>query len=112
MLTGQPGTGTGASFDVLALRDNSRGIRSSGKTTFLKWMTARLIAAHQVVVLCDYEDVRLFYHGKVYIRSAAAGYKHPPEHLTKPYFPMRGLIDVDFQETPPRISGGSSIWPI
>lgn len=72
-------------------------------------MTARLIAARQIVVLCDNQHVRLFYHGRVYIRSAKAGFKHLPEHLTEPYFPMWGLIDVDSE---PRIRGGSDIWPI
>jgi len=75
-------------------------------------MTAVLVAAHQVVVLCNHENVRLFCHGEVYIQSAKTSLNHFPGHLTKPDFPMWGLLDVDFPDKPPRIRGDSDIWPI
>lgn len=40
-----------------------------GKTTFLKFVLARLISAGQVVLLCDNTEVYLFYHGQVYFQT-------------------------------------------
>ena len=38
-------------------------------------MLAWLISAHQVVILCNSVDVRLFYQGKVYSQAAEVGCK-------------------------------------
>ena len=84
-------------------------IRSPGKTTFLMFMLARLISAHQVVLLCDNSELHLFYRGQVYYQSTES-------YITLPQspYPIWSLIDVDFQDRGPPcdITGNLDVWPI
>ena len=87
-------------------------IRSPGKTTFLKFMLARLIQAGQVVLLCDASRTHLFYKGQAYSRSTVPNFDNLPMHLKMPYYPIWALIDVDHKSTEPPISTTRSVWPI
>ena len=75
-------------------------------------MLVRLISAHQVVLLCDSENLFLFYAGQTYSRPAAIGFGGLPERLHTSYYPVWALIDVDFQDRGPGIESHSDIWPI
>ena len=86
-------------------------IRSPGKTTFLKFMLARLISADQVVLLCDFNNIHLFYRGRVYMRLAQFGIENLPKHQEIPYCPVWALIDVDFNDRGPPLSSTSNVWP-
>ena len=88
-----------------------RHIRSLGKTTFLKFMLARLISARQVVVLCDNNRCYLFYAGTVYSRPAEFGFVALPTHKESEDFPVWALIDLDFQERGPQV-GSANVWAI
>ncbi len=109
VLTGQPGIG--ASLRSLPCATTHQRI-FPGKTTFLKFMLARLISARQVVLLCDSSDVHLFYRGQVYFRSAMFGFGGLPKRRRTPYCPIWALIDMDYQHQGPPITGSSNIWPI
>ena len=89
-----------------------RHIRSPGKATFLNFMLARLLAACQVVVMCDNSDVYLFYCGQVYSRPAKSGFWNLPTRKGAWYCPIWALIDVDYQSQEPPIPSEPSIWPI
>ena len=111
VLTGQPGVGvsTNRSFPRAATHQR---IRSPGKTTFLKFMLARLILARQVVVLCDNGSNYLFYAGTVYSRPADdGGFKNLPTNQNVRYFPVWALIDVDYENKGPSV-GSRNVWPI
>src|SRR5258708_10563390 len=101
VLTGQPGIG--ASLRYLPSATTHQHI-SPGKTTFLKFMLARLISARQVVLLCDSSDVHLFYRGQVYFRSAMFGFGGLPKRRRTPYCPIWALIDMDYQHQGPPIT--------
>ena len=85
---------------------------SPGKTTFLKFMLARLISAHQVVLLCDDPETHLFYHGKVYSRSISFGFKDLPRRRVMGYCPIWALIDVGSSAWEPPIVEAMVVWPI
>ena len=88
-------------------------IRSPGKSTFLKFMLARLIATHQVVLLCDSSDAYLFYCGQVYYHPMNDSVFHNlPAHKNIPYCPILSLIDVDYKDRGPPFESSSNIWPI
>ena len=86
--------------------------RPQGKTTFLKFLLARLLSAHQVAILCGNDLIHLFYHGKVYYRPTAYGFKNAPKHRTVRYYPIVALIDVDFKDRGPPIDDDINIWPV
>ena len=88
-----------------------RHVRPPGKTTFLKFMLARLISTRQVVVLCDNRRSYLFYAGTVYSRSAEFGFMNLPERQATRYFPVWALIDVDFENRGPNLAS-TNVWPI
>jgi hypothetical protein len=75
-------------------------------------MLARLISARQVVLLCDTSNTYLFYHQRVHTRPTASGFEDLPRLQETPYYPIWALIDVDFQDYGPPITGSSNIWPI
>jgi len=79
---------------------------------FLDFVLARLISARQVVLLCDTFTVHLFYHGKVYSRPTQCGFGDLPKRRGAPYCPIWALIDMDYQDQGPLMSGGDRIWPI
>ena len=87
-------------------------ICSPGKTTFIKFMLARLISAHQVVLLYSNFKVHLFYHGQVYTRPAESGFDYLPRHQKTRYCPIWALIDVDSRDQGPPITPDDNIWPI
>ena len=89
-----------------------RCIYSLGKSTFLNFMLAQLISAHQVVLVCKSSETHLFYHGQVYSRSTGAGLCGLPTRQQTRYCPIWALIDVDYQDRGPPIDDGSNIWPI
>ena len=89
-----------------------RPIRSPGKTTFLKYTLVRLLAARQIVLLCDNEAVFLFYKGQVYRRSNGFNFRDVPRHKSLPYCPIWALIDVDFKNEGPPVNGDLHTWPI
>jgi len=87
-------------------------IYSPGKTTFLKFMLARLISAGQVVLLYHPPKVYLFYNSRVYSRSATYGFEDLPEHRTA-YFPIWALIDGDCPKSKgPAMSSSPLVWPV
>ena len=55
-----------------------RPIRSPGKTTFPKYMLARLISARQIVVLGTRTSAYLFYNGIAYYPPASSGFESLP----------------------------------
>ena len=65
VLIGQPGTGESITGSPLSATTH-QGIPSLGKTTFSKFVLARLISTRQVVVLCDGDKAYLFYNSQVY----------------------------------------------
>jgi hypothetical protein len=73
---------------------------------------ARLVSARQVVLSCDNFEIRLFYQGRVYSRSAMYGFGDLPEHQKTWYCPIWALIDMDFCHHGPPITGRSNVWPI
>ena len=84
---------------------------STGKTTFLKFMLARLISAQQVVLLCDDSATHLFYRGGVYIRPTEPhGFMNLPTHA--PHNPIWALIDVGYEDRGPPLTGSTGVWPI
>jgi hypothetical protein len=87
-------------------------IRSPGKTTFLNFVLARLIAARQVVLTCSSLQVCLFYQGRVYSRPPQSGFYNLPERLDENYYPMWTLVDVDNRKDGPVLPEASNIWPI
>ena len=84
---------------------------SPGKTTFLKYMLARLIVAGQVVVLCDSKINYLFFDDTVYSRPAEFGFDNLPRRIKTAYFPVWALIDVDYKEGEPSLAN-TNVWPI
>ena len=87
-------------------------IHSPGKTTFLKFMLARLIQAGQVVLLCDASRTHLFYKGQAYSRSTVPNFDNFPIHLKMPYYPVWALTYVGHGNTESPISATRSIWPV
>jgi hypothetical protein len=94
------------------LMTTHRRIHSPGKTTFLKFMLARLISARQVVLLCDNGMVYLFYCGKVYSQQTESGFQGLPRRQRTRYCPIWALIDVGFGDQGPPVSLSSNMWPI
>ncbi|KAF9779833.1 hypothetical protein BJ322DRAFT_344792 [Thelephora terrestris] len=92
VLTGQPGT---------------------GKTTFLKFMLARLISNGQVVLLFDNARAHLFYRGQVHYRVMTDVIDGLPR-LTRPgrKSPIWTLVDADIYPLGPPVGGNRDIWPI
>ena len=85
---------------------------SPGKTTFVKFMLAKLISAGQVVLFYHPPKVYLFYHGRVYPRLAAYGFEVLPEHRTA-YYPIWALIDGDCPKgRGPAMSSNPFAWPV
>ena len=76
---------------------------------FQMFMLARLLSAHQVVLLCDNAIIYLFFRRKVYYQSAESYIVLPQSR-----HPIWTLIDVDYQdrEPPNTITDSRSIWPI
>jgi hypothetical protein len=87
-------------------------VHSPGKTTFLNFMLARLISAHQVVVLYDSSDTHLFYRGQAYYRPGGSDFRYLPRRPEAGYYPIWALIDVGSQENGPPFTDRSNIWPI
>jgi len=81
-----------------------------GKTTFLKFMLKQLLSARQVVLLCDNNDVWLFFRGKVYFRPVDSGFRYLPRR--EAYCPIWALIDVDLKDGGAPFQRSSNIWPI
>jgi len=73
-------------------------------------MLARLISANQVVLLCDFPDVYLFFHGRVYTRSSWPF--NLPKRRKMPYWPVWTLIDMGCDGAAPPLSGSPNVWPI
>ena len=73
-------------------------------------MLMRLMAADQVVLLLNASGLRLFYHGKVYLRPAIHGFSGIPRHNKK--YHIWTLIDVDSEEKGPPLDPNLTIWPI
>jgi len=86
--------------------------RPQGKTTFLKFLLAWLLSAHQAAILCDNDFIYLFYHGKVYSRPAVSAFKNAPRHKTSPYYPIWTLIDMDFRDREAPVDDDLNIWPV
>lgn len=85
----------------------------SGKTTYQKFMLARLIATRQVVLLCNNSSAHLFYCGQVYRRPMdVTVFERLPTHKNIEYCPILALIDVDYNNRGPPITDSSNIWPI
>lgn len=75
-------------------------------------MLARLIASRQVVILCDNSEAYLFFAGQVYYNSMN---NNPFRSLPKrenTYCPILTLIDVDYADRGPPLTGSSTVWPI
>ena len=76
---------------------------------FQMFMLARLLSAHQVVLLCDNYKLFLFFRRQVYYQSTGS-------YITLPQspYPIWSLIDVDFQDQGPPydITGDRYVWPI
>ena len=89
-----------------------RRIRSPGKTSFLKFMLIWLLSDQQVVLLCNNRRVYLFYRDEVYSQPTSDGLWALPVHLTDPHHSIWALIDVDYQEHGPPITGDQVVWPI
>ena len=84
-------------------------ICSPGKTIFLRFMLARLISAHQVVLVYAASNSYLFYRGQVYSRSTSCFQDLP----TRPQrCHIWALIDLDDQAQEPAIHTSFNIWPI
>ena len=81
-----------------------------GKTTFLGFMLVRLISARQVVLFCNGNTTYLFYCGNVYSRPIDSGFRNLPGHPN--LHPIWALINVDYKDRGPPISGGTNVWPI
>jgi len=111
VLTGQPGTGASMTRSPPCAATH-RWIRPPGKTTFLPFMLARLVSAHQVVVYYTSGRSVLFYRGEVYTRSALSGFEDLPMIQGILYCPVWTLIDMDFGNGAPPIVEDSNIWPI
>ena len=109
-IIGQPGTGASTKLDRNPRTITHRCIGSAGKTTFLTYMLVRLMAADQIVLLLNASGLRLFYHGKVYLRPAIHGFSGIPEHNTR--YPIWTLVDVDSWEEGPPLDPNLDIWPI
>jgi len=73
-------------------------------------MLIRLLSAGQVVLLCDNNDIWLFYRGKVYFRPVDSGFRFLPHK--GPYRPIWALIDVDYTDRGPPFQRSSDVWPI
>ena len=110
VITGQPGIG-GSPTRSSPHTMTHRPAHSPGKTTFLIFMLARLISAHQVVLLCGNAKIHLFYRGQVYYQPAESDFTLPRSLYDHPIW---SLIDVDFKdrEPPESITGIRSVWPI
>jgi len=92
---------------------NSWRVHFPGKTTFLMFMLIRLIAAHQIVLLCTSASGWLFYQGEVYNRPAISCFNDLPVRKGEGrYSPISTLIDTDSNDRAPSISIGFNIWPI
>ena len=90
-----------------------RRIRSPGKTTFQWFVLTNLISAHQVVLFCNPIHMILFFCGRVYIRLMTSGFdNYLPKHSTERYCPIWALIDMNYNDQGPSITGQSNIWPI
>ena len=76
------------------------------------FMLVQLISAHQVVLFCGSTKVFLFYCGQVYSRSTTFGLDDLPKRRGMYYYPIWALVDVEYQNQGPPISGMSNIWPI
>ena len=111
VVTGQPGTGTSTTRSPPCSATH-RWIHSAGKTTFLTFMLAQLLSAHQVVLYYSLERTILFYRGEVYTRSAQSGFRDLPYHPGISYCPVWTFIDMDYSNTPPPMARESRIWPI
>ena len=80
---------------------------------WLKFMLARLIASHQVVILCDNFEAYLFFAGQVYYHSMNnSPFWNLPEHKNLPYCPILTLIDMDYADRAPPLTSRANIWPI
>jgi len=79
---------------------------------FLKFMLARLISDRQVVLLYDTYTAFLFFHGKVYSRPTQCGFGDLPRRKGALYCPIWALIDVDYLDHGPPITGSDNTWPI
>jgi len=75
-------------------------------------MLARLISARQVVLLYDTSTAFLFFHGRVYSQPTQYGFRDLPENQEALYCPIWALIDVDYLDKGPPITGSDNIWPI
>ena len=76
-------------------------------------MLARLIASRQVVILCDNSRAYLFFDSHVYSQLMNNDpFWNLPKHKTMTYCPIMALINVDYKDQGPSITGESNIWPI
>ena len=113
VLIGQPGIGAALSITRSPPRAMThRRIRSPGKTTFLKFMLARLISLHQVVLLCGPSIAHLFYRGQVYSRSTESCFVNLPTCEDSPYCPIWALVDMDLRKQEPPFVKNINFWPI
>jgi len=89
-----------------------RSIRSSGKSSFLKFLLAWLLSDGQVVLLCNNDQSYLFYRDKVYNRKTSLGFLHLPVHIMAPNRTIWTVIDVDYLNGGPPIRSDPIAWPI
>jgi hypothetical protein len=82
-----------------------------GKTTFLKFLLARLISARQVVLFGNQDTFYLFYHGKVYEKKEQIRNDLPRLFQNMCYQPAWALIDGDGMTKVP-FNVDDKIWPI
>jgi hypothetical protein len=81
-----------------------------GKSTFLKFLLARLISARQVVVLGDKTEIHLFYNGNVYKKNHYIN-ELPTLSRDKRVQNVWTLIDGDGMTNVP-FGMSVKIWPI
>jgi len=110
VVIGQPGAGAPLTRSPPHMTTHRR-IRSPGKTLFQKFMLAQLISAHEVVLLCDSDQILLFFRGKVYYRPIDSGFRFLPRPPATVYYPIWALVDVTDLKEPP-IPESSTIWPV
>lgn len=86
---------------------------SAGTTTFLKFVLAWLLSAHQVVLLCGDSETHVFYRGTMYLRQMEPlGFGNLPLHKLGVYCPVWTLIDVEYWDRGPPFLGSAIVWPV
>ncbi|KAI0739476.1 hypothetical protein C8Q80DRAFT_1274537 [Daedaleopsis nitida] len=101
---------------ILTHRESIGGVAITGqpgigKTTFLKYILARLLSEKQVVILYTTEYVFLFYQQRVYYHPEVPGVlSRLPRTRSKHLLWM--LVDMDFVKRGPHLGIDLHVWPI